>query len=98
MDKNYYANKEQFINMSNILEKSFFESTKKKRVILRNLKKIKTAIPLQIFYSQKGKKVILYGGYIHFIAKKETQHQIYFTGLVGTIEEKLEMVYCMHKK
>ena len=28
------------------------------------------AIPLQISYSQKGKKVILYGGYIHFFSKK----------------------------
>ena len=28
------------------------------------------AILLQISYSQKGKKVILYGGYIHFFSKK----------------------------
>ena len=56
------------------------------------------AIFLQISYSQKDKNSFCMAVIFIFLAKKETQHQTCLTGLVGFIEEKLKMVYCMHKK
>ena len=87
-----YQNDQHFV-------KIFFRSTEKfYKSYLKKPKNYKMAIPLQKnFYSQKGKKVNLYAVFYSFFLQKKPKIK-YLTRLVSTIEKKLEMVYCMHKK